>query len=134
MIQNELNFLQHELHIWAEAIEKELTKKLLQKDVEITGNLIRSLSYKVFQAGGGNSGGFKISFYEYGRFVDMGAGRARLNNTVDNTTKKLKARKPIKWYAKTAYGMIYGPMLGSLYKNYSDAIVYTLKQMETNNT
>ena len=132
MNQNELNFIQHELSIWAAAIEKELKNKLVQKNIEHTGDLLRSLSYKVFQASGGNSGGFSITFYDYGRFVDMGAGRARLNTTVADTTARLKARKPVKWYSKPAYKLIYGPMLASLYKNYSEAIVYTIKQMETN--
>lgn len=128
--QNQQNFLAGEIAVWAQAIEQELKKKLVQKGVEHTGDLIRSLSYKVFSAAGGNSGGFSISFVDYGRFVDMGAGRARLNQTVSSTTKKLKERKPVKWYAKTAYGMIYGPFLGALYRNYSEQIIYTLKELE----
>lgn len=127
---HQLAFMQRELAEWAIIVELELKKAMHAKNIEVTGDLENSLTYKVFQAAGGNSGHYQLSFLEYGRFVDMGKGRIAKLETISNNTRRLKKRKPEKWYAKTAYGLIYGNLIRRLQNNYSDAIIYTIKNLE----
>lgn len=127
---NQLAFIQTELAEWAFVVELELKKKLHEKGIEFTGDLEKSLSYKVFTASGGNSGRYQLSFLEYGRMVDMGKGRISKFETIKSNTRRLKKRKPEKWYAKTVYGLVYGNLIRRIQNNYSQAIVYTLKQLE----
>lgn len=128
--QNQLNFLQVELADWAIMVERRLKQTLLNKEINATGDLLRSLSYQTFVAGGGNSGRFQLSFLEYGRFVDMGAGKRSKLETINGNTRALKGRKPQKWYTKKVYDMVFGNLLDRLYNNYAASVTYTLKQLE----
>ncbi len=127
---NQMEFIQRELAEWAIIVELELKKKLHEKNIHITGDLENSLTYQVFVAGGGNSGRYQLSFLEYGRMVDMGKGRIRKTESIAGNTARLKGRKPEKWYAKTAYVLIYGNLIRRLQNNYQEAIIYTVKQLE----
>lgn len=133
--KNQLNFLQIELYDWAQMVDRRLKQTLMNKEIsngegKSTGDLLRSLSYQVFVASGGNSGSYQLSFLEYGRFVDMGAGRKAKFETIEGNTNRLKKRKPEKWYAKKTSQFIFGNLIDRLYNNYSAAVVYTLKQIE----
>ncbi len=127
---NQTNYVQNALLDWAFVVELELKKKLVEKNIEVTGNLLNSLSYQVFEASGGNSGSYQLSFLEYGRFVDMGAGRRSKFESIEGNTKRLKTRKPEKWYASVVYPLIYGGLLRRIQNNYKAGVEYTIKQLE----
>lgn len=135
--QNQIDFIQYELSLWAKGIEERLAAVLKKKGIEHTGALLRSLSYKVFQASGGNSGSVFLSFLDYGRWVDMGAGRAsKIESGATNAailSNAGKKRKPNKWYAKTVWPNLYGYLTERLMRGYEEQIVYALKNELTPN-
>jgi hypothetical protein len=67
--------------------------------------LYNSLRSKVYQIAG-ESIGADLSFLLRGRFVDMGAGRLKIESTNSNRDI-LASRKPKKWYSRTFFGRLH---------------------------
>lgn len=105
--------------------------------VGITNEAVNSLSYQVYQqATGGHS---DLSFREYLRFVDMGAGRShplgglrstklalQSKNKVGIAQVKDKVRKPKKIYSKIAYGKL-NFLQGQLLYGYTEEAIAAIK-------
>lgn len=85
-------------------------------------DLLRSIDYQVHRPEGSNSGAVDIRFPDYGRFVDMGAGRL---NTVESR-RNTRARKPKKIYSPVVYGLL-GTLIGRLSYGYTQETIRILK-------
>ncbi len=134
-LQFETEFVDHTLRTWAEITEQKLRAALEKRGVGVTDALAQSLAFRVLQASGRNKGGYQLMFHEYGRMIDMGAGRGsglQSKARRDDKAAKLNAniRKPKKWYAKTFYGEI-GSLVAALSRNYAD---YAAQRITAQNT
>ena len=136
MEQAKLDFINEELYEWADWIDKKLREKFSQMDIGFSDELINSLSYQVFNSAGLNDGAYELSFLEYGRMVDMGAGR-KASETIAGNRKayrkvsEQKIRKAKKWYSKTTYGGL-NRLINGLVNGYQDASLNSLKDNLTN--
>ena len=107
MDQHKLDFIQHELKDWGDKVIQELETQLTQRDIKHSGDLIKSLSYQVYQASEYNQGELRLSFAEWGRMVDMGAGRKpKIENTETNGEYFKSKRKPQPFYSTTVFRML----------------------------
>ncbi|HVZ96432.1 MAG TPA: hypothetical protein VG847_06130, partial [Chitinophagaceae bacterium] len=106
--------------------------------VGVTDEGYNSIAYKVFQSGAGAYS--NLSFMEYLRFVDMGAGRSHPLGGIASVTVRLQAskqlalkqikdkvRKPKKIYSKIVYGEI-GFLHNTLRYGYTEQTIALLKQ------
>lgn len=112
--------------------------------VGVTEEGYNSFAYKAFQRGEGAYS--NLSFKEYLRFVDMGAGRGHPLGGLTATTVALqsqkktglslvkdKVRKPKKIYSKIVYGNL-GYLYGKLLYGYTQETIDALKnELEQNN-
>lgn len=131
MDQNKIEFVHDELMHWAEWIEKKLKEKFVTMKIGVTDELLKSLSFEVLESAGLNDGQYKLSFLEYGRFLDMGVGSLSKETISGNREAFKKAsdtkiRRPKKWYGKTAYGGL-NRLINSLVNGYQEEIVQTVK-------
>lgn len=135
MDQDKLNFINEELEEWARWIDGKLREKFQKMKIGVTEELINSLAYQVFNSSGLNDGEYQLSFLEYGRMVDMGAGRGSKHSITDNAKAyrdagEKKMRKPKKFYSKTTYGGL-NRLMNSIINGYQPAIIDTLKESIT---
>ena len=82
-------------------------------DVNTTGDLRRSLDSRTVNANASSDGQSNVIFNEYGRMVDMGAGRSVKRTgklTAREKRQANKLRKPNKFYIPVAYGLINKPI------------------------
>lgn len=115
MDQHKLNFIQHELKDWGDKVIHELESQLGKRDIKHSGDLLKSLSYQVYQGSEYHQGELQLSFAEWGRMVDMGAGRKpKIENTQTNGEYFQTKRKPKPFYSTTVYRL-----LNLLYSNVS---------------
>lgn len=107
--------------------------------VGVTDEAIRSLSYQAMQLGT-EGGTASLSFKEYLRMVDMGAGRGhplgglssmsvtlQASNRTGLVQVKDKVRKPKKIYSKIAYGKLTWLQNQLLY-GYTEETIASLKK------
>jgi hypothetical protein len=107
-------------------------------NVGVTDEAIKSLSYDALQQGAG--GLANLSFKEYLRMVDMGAGRAHPLGGLTGMRVSLQSRrqegiaqakdnvrKPKKVYSKQAYGKLTW-LQNKLLHGYTEQTIETLKQ------
>ncbi len=132
MDAEKLQFIEDELQNWAQWIDQQLREKFDKLDIGYTNDLINSLAYQVFNQSGLNDGEYQLSYLEYGRMVDMGAGRGSSHRIEGNrrafkAASDQKVRKPKKWYAKTTYGGL-NRLINALINGYQPAIINTLKE------
>jgi hypothetical protein len=135
--QYEEEFIQHELTEWGDYVEERLRQALAALNVGYTQELISSLSHRVMAASASQKGQYQQLFKEYGRFVDMGAGRGQMLQTEANKRRALKrrkgARQPKKWYSKTFYGSL-NKLIGNLSANYAAFVMQQMQVIGQNNT
>lgn len=113
--------------------------------IGVTDEGYNSMAYKVFQTG--NSGAYSnLSFNEYLRMVDMGAGRGHPIGSLSAVGVSLQAskkqglsfvkdktRKPKKIYAKIVYGKL-PHLTGKLLYGFTDEAIAELKaELESKN-
>ena len=132
MDADKLKFIDNELHQWADWIDKKLREKFTKMDIGVTDELLNSLGYQVFNKSGLNDGQYSLSFLEYGRMLDIGAGRGssqRISNARNayKEASENKIRKPKKWYSKTTYGGL-NRLINALINGYQPAIINTVKE------
>jgi hypothetical protein len=130
--QFEKEFIAHELEIWGDYVEQKMREALNSLDVGYSDELLRSLSHTVVAANANHKGRYEQRFMEYGRFVDMGAGRGlqtEANKQRALRRKKAKGRKPKKWYSKTFYGSL-NKLIGALSRNYAQFAMQQIRAME----
>lgn len=94
---------------WTARTELVLRLQKKRLGVDDTQELDKSLSGKVRELGDAMLEA-ELNFLVRGRFVDMGAGRARKIESRDTNADlirgKSKTRKPKKWYSRAYYGRI----------------------------
>lgn len=112
---------------------------IIRKKAVDTQALLDSINGRSRANGGGATG--ELIFREYGRFVDMGVGRAHPLGGLKSTTVNLQSRrqagrvfaknnlrKPKKIYATAAYGrLVY--LQNKLLYGYTEAAIASLKNM-----
>jgi hypothetical protein len=136
-IAYEAEFIEHELREWAAMVDDNLRTQLSQKDIGITESMRRSLAYRILAASGSHKGQYQLIFHEYGRFVDMGAGRNGKGLQSERNKREAinratgKNRRPKKWYSKTFYGSLTS-LINRLVRNYSEFVVQHMKELEQN--
>lgn len=105
--------------------------------IGVTDEGIKSITYEAAIQGTGVTG--SLSFKEYLRMVDMGAGKShpigglkavsvalQTKNNVGIKLVKDKTRKPKKFYSKTAYGNL-SYMIGKISSGYSEEVINQIK-------
>jgi hypothetical protein len=129
MQMTQQDFIYEQLADWGAELEDKLRAQLQSMNIGVTGELLRSLSYQVIQTPGDDSARIEISFAEWGRMVDMGAGRGHkiggvegARNAILNKSRKLNGRPAKKFYSKTAYGML-GRLAYRIENNYTEAVI-----------
>lgn len=113
----------------------ERTNFLLRRQREVLGisndgPLSKSQKYRVRQLSNAMLES-ETEFLVRGRFVDMGAGRRSSKiETREGNAKKLKVRRPKKWYSKTFWGRL-NDLQGVLgYRLMEDAINSVKNQLD----
>jgi hypothetical protein len=131
-------FIQRSLSQYMEEVTAAMRVAAQRAKVGVTNDAIRSLSYQALQHGS-TGGGATLSFHEYLRMVDMGAGRghplgglASMRATLQASHHtgfiqvKDKARKPKKIYSRVAYGKLTWLQNQLLY-GYTEETIASLK-------
>lgn len=137
-------FIQRALQQYLQEVEELMDRSFTKNKVGVTGEGAASIAHKALQSGGGALG--QLSFKEYLRFVDMGAGRGHplgglkatevsllASNKTGLALVKDKTRKPKKIYAKVAYGKL-GSLYGKLLYGYTEEAIAMLKAELENTT
>lgn len=133
------------LRDYNESVIEAMRSQMNKLKVNVTGEGLQSLAFKVFQSG--NEGAYSnLTFKEYLRFVDMGVGRGHPLGGLDSVGVELQASKqrglkyvkdktfrPKKIYAKIAYGKL-PHLTGKLLYGFTDEAIAELKaELEGNN-
>lgn len=100
-----LLFIEEELSQFGEELCDALSDAITKQKLIESGSLLDSLNYSSFKEG--NNPGQRMSFYSYGRCVDM-AGYKRNKIQVDTNREVWSIRsntnKKNRWYARNMYG------------------------------
>lgn len=105
-------FIIESLHNFAPELEDALIESAIEHKLKKKGDLQESIKSRLDI---GNKLGYAlmVSFETHGRFQDMGAGRSAKIENVDTNAivyglkpKRVKKRKPRKWYTRVVYGQI----------------------------
>lgn len=115
MIELKATFLSKSLHEYFERVKTAMKISAQRMKIGVTDEGINSLSHQVLVSGSTAKG--SLSFKEYMRMVDMGAGRShplgglssmvatlQSSNRTGLIEKKDKTRRAKKFYSKVAYG------------------------------
>lgn len=132
-IESRLTFINDEMSWFAEYLESRLKQELINKGINVTGDLLRSISGKAIAAGDSDEGSAAFSFNTYGRFIDMGAargwhkGQPTQELITNKLSKSLKSPKKMKQYSPVAYGSL-DRLAYNLATNYSESIKLGIKE------
>lgn len=109
-------------------MDQELVRMIGKKKIK-GAELKDSISGDVTTNDAAWTGKHELSFKTSGRFVDMGAGRARKIQSIETngTLIAAKMRKPRKWYSKTAYGITFGRLVPMLVVNMQENTLEGIK-------
>ena len=131
-------FVQRALEEYLQQVEAGMQSAITKNKVGVTGEGAASISHKILQNGGGALG--QLSFMNYLRFIDMGAGRGHPLGGLSSVSVTLaasrttgrsfvadKIRRPKKIYAKITYGKL-NYLIGKLMYGYTEAVVAQLKE------
>lgn len=136
--QIKLAFIERAVRDYAIDVIKAMDRKIRQKNVIDTTDLVNSLSFTTGPLAAGSVG--KILFKDYGRYIDMGVGKGRslklglenLNEYIENKTGKSKI-KPVKIYSPIAYGKLNG-LMGDLAHGFTQETINIIKSELENAT
>lgn len=133
-----MTFIQKVLSEYGRESEAAMRNAARGMKIGVTGEGMQSIAYEAIQQGSG--GTMRLSFKEYLRMVDMGAGRSHplgglssMAATLEASNKtglvqvKDKTRKPKKFYSKVVYGKL-GWMYNKLLYGYTEETVAMLKK------
>lgn len=124
-----LEFVARSLDNYNRRAAEELSKKIDALDVKDTEALDKSISTTRAPKSSRNQGEARIHFVEYGRMVDMGAGRSvsrKGKRTAKQNRDLNKKRQPKKFYSPTVYGLI-NPLISSLQYGLTDEVAAQIK-------
>ncbi|AWW31827.1 hypothetical protein DN752_17755 [Echinicola strongylocentroti] len=113
---------------WTKRTEMMLRIEKKRLKVDDTEKLDRSLDHQVSQKANDLLEA-ELEFLVRGRFVDMGAGRARKIESTETNAQllKIKKRRPKKWYSRTFYGRI-NDLQGILGYTLMEAAINSVKE------
>lgn len=120
----EQRFIHETIAQWAVETELLLKMEVTKKGLVLTGDLIRSISYKIVKEAVGTR--YDLSFNDYGRILDMNRQKVSarsLNRKVLLGGKEVKRRRGnTKWYSKNIYRQVYGAegLFARLLDGYTD--------------
>lgn len=133
-----VGFIQQVLAQYGRETAEMMRQTMRRLKVGETGEGYDSIAYEALQIAAG--GTLKLSFKEYLRMVDMGAGRAHPLGGLAAMTVSLaaqrktgmaqvkdKVRRPKKFYSKVAYGKL-GWLYGKLLYGYTEETIELLKK------
>jgi len=100
-----LLFIQEELSKFGEELCDALSDAIYKQKLIDSGSLLDSLNYSSFMEG--KNPGQRVSFFSYGRCVDMSGYKK--NKTKVNTNREVwgireNSKKKNRWYARNMYG------------------------------
>ena len=123
-----------------EEVEAGMALALIRTKSNRTKSLSDSISSRTAPSGAGASG--SLIFKDYGRFVDMGVGRAHPLGGLKATTLNLqsrsgsgaglvkdKTRRPKKFYSKVAYGNL-NYMINKIMFGFSEDAIRSFKKIQ----
>lgn len=126
---------------WAKRNDIRLKSEIKRLNIGVSDELYSSVKSKVVEKALSLIE-YNLSFNEYGRFRDMGAGRKKIESQQGNGdliqkkyfygNKKQELRKPKKWYSKTFYGRLYalqGVLGASISEQAISAVLDPLKSI-----
>ena len=138
MADLKLTFQQRCLEQYMQMVKDAMKASARKNKVGITNEGVESIAYTAIQQGTSSLG--KLSFKEYLRMVDMGAGRGHplgglttMKITLSSShkegfgLKKDNTRKPKKIYSKVAYGKLTW-LNNKLLYGYTEATIASLKK------
>lgn len=125
---------------YLQSVEATIKEILRRKNIGVTEDLLNSIRSRASAAGNGATG--ELLFKEYGRFVDMGAGRGHPLGGLTTTKVALQSkqqqglafikdnvRKPKKFYSPVIYGKL-TYLQNKLLYGYTEEVIASLKQMQ----
>jgi len=116
-------FISRSLENYGDKVRNAMMKSIDKKKAINTSSLRNSIYHKIYNTGNG-AASIKISFLEYGRFIDMGVGGKGGN--LSALKAKVIKRKPKKIYSPIAYGLL-TPLINELQYGYSKQVIETIK-------
>lgn len=124
-----LKFIENALVQYGEDVQREMRRQIKFMGVLDTNKLYNSIRYSVNRSNS-SQGELKLIFTEYGRMVDMGAGKGVKSNRekrmVFVKSRNNEARKARKIYSPIAYGLI-SKLSGTLQYGYTQDIIKSIK-------
>ncbi len=138
-------FILKALTEYNQMVKAQMQGLMRKRKIGVTDEAYNSIAYAA--AAQGNGAVSKLSFKEYLRMVDMGAGRGHPLGGLRSMTVELQSRrqsgkvlvkdrvrKPKKVYSKTAYGNL-GWLQNQLLYGYTEETIAVLKQeLQAQNT
>ena len=107
---SEQKFIHTTIAQWAVETELLLKMEVTKKRLILSGDLIRSIGYRIVKEAVGTR--YDLSFNDYGRILDMNRQKVSarsLNRKVLLGGKEVRRRSGnTKWYAKNVYRQVYG--------------------------
>lgn len=133
MSESKTDFLRRESQEFAEFLEGLLTNEARRLKLQNSEDLLSSIRV-LAMASGAEGAEILVRFATHGRFRDMGAGSGYhkgkpISDGERQALVRGKARKPAKWYSKTAYGSL-NTLIGNLSNKYVEQVVESAKKME----
>lgn len=125
-----LAFVKQALDEYNKRVVAEMGKSIEKLDAKITGELKQSLNGRTVDANSSSDGQANLYFNEYGRMVDMGAGRSVKRTGKLSAREKRQAnklRKPKKFYSPVAYGLL-NPLISQLQYGLTDEVIASIKK------
>ncbi len=136
MQELKLQFIQEALRDYMTEVISAMRKRIDKFDAKDSLRLLHSISYDVYQQYAEGEG--KLSFAEWGRFIDMGVGKSHPLAGIEEMagfmgaySKKDKIRKPKKIYSPVVYGKLNG-LIGDLAFGFTEETIHRLKAALTN--
>jgi hypothetical protein len=125
-----LAFVERSLDNYLKKVSAEMVGAIDKLDAKVTEDLRKSISGKTVKGGAQSDGVANLFFNEYGRMVDMGAGRSVKRTGKLSAKQKREAnklRKPKKFYSPIAYGNL-NPLINELQYGLTDEVVAAIKK------
>lgn len=123
-LQNEQAFIAQEIDKWAEHVADLVLEAIRKRKIKVSSALEKSIRGQAKNHIG------ELIFRQYGRFVDMGAGRGYQKGVekISENRRRLTrtGRTPKKFYSKISYGTLSG-LMRDLLNTYSEKIIYDAK-------
>jgi hypothetical protein len=126
----QLAFVRQALDQYNRRVSEELAKSIDRLDAKVTGERRLSILTRTKEANASFEGQSHVLFHEYGRMVDMDAGRnvSRKGKKTAREKRELnKMRRPKKFYSPTAYGLL-NPLINELQYGLTEEVIANIQQ------